>query len=291
MIRQVNPDFIYTNTSVIPMGAVVAFLLNKRHVWHIREFVDLLLKLDFGNRTFGALLDKSDAVIVNSDSLKEYISKFTGIKNKINRIYNGIALKKEFDEKFKSIKKINEFCQPYTFGMVGQILLEKKGHGDALKAIQSLKIKFPNIKLVIAGDGEIDKLESLIKQLGIESYVKLIGFINDPYDLYYSIDAILMCSRFEEFGRVTVEAMSASLPVIGSNNTGTKEIIHHEYTGLLYNNGPDDLAKAMARFIENPSWARQLGLNGWQVAKENYNNEIYSDSVFKILCMLKSKSQ
>ena len=281
-IKQFDPDFIYTNTSTIPMGAIIALLHKTKHVWHLREFVDLLWELDFGIGFFKFLLCKSDAVIVNSDSLRNYISNVTGVQ-KIYRVYNGIAFKKEFEEKFKKIKKINEYSKPYTFGMVGKILFEKKGQDIAVHAISLLKDTYPDIKLVIAGDGDIKKLKQIISKLNVEAYVKIVGFIYDPYELYYSVDAVLMCSKYEEFGRVTVEAMSACLPVVGCDNTGTKEIVQHEHTGLLYQGGPATLAKEMERLINNPSWARQLGINGWRVAREKYNNEVYCASIYNIL--------
>jgi glycosyltransferase involved in cell wall biosynthesis len=43
----------------------------------------------------------------------------------------------------------------------------------------------------------------------------------------------LMCSQSEAFGRVTVEAMRAGLPVCGTNSGGTPEIIEPGVTGLL----------------------------------------------------------
>jgi len=42
-----------------------------------------------------------------------------------------------------------------------------------------------------------------------------------------------MCSRHEAMGRVTVEAMSACLPVIGFDNGGTAELIEHERSGCF----------------------------------------------------------
>jgi glycosyltransferase involved in cell wall biosynthesis len=52
-----------------------------------------------------------------------------------------------------------------------------------------------------------------------------------------------MCSQCEAFGRVTVEAMRAGLPVCGTKTGGTPEIIDSGVNGLL---SPAGDAKALA---------------------------------------------
>ena len=51
------------------------------------------------------------------------------------------------------------------------------------------------------------------------------------------MDIELVCSKSEAFGRVTIEAMLAGIPVIASNTGGTIELIEHKQNGLLYNYG------------------------------------------------------
>ena len=77
--------------------------------------------------------------------------------------------------------------------------------------------------------------------------------------------------------------MSACRPVIGLNSDGTAELVEHEYTGLLYDGGFEALAACMRRFIENPSWARELGENGWHVARTKYTREFYTQQVYEVL--------
>jgi glycosyltransferase involved in cell wall biosynthesis len=83
--------------------------------------------------------------------------------------------------------------------------------------------------------------------------------------------------------RVTAEAMASARPVIGYNSTGTAELIEHESTGLLYGGGHEELARCMARLIENPEWAKELGINGWHKAKREFTIETYAERVYKVL--------
>lgn len=81
-------DIIYTNSSVTPVGALVAFLLRKPHIWHVREFgeEDYDILFDFGNKWSMKLMDQlSFRIIVISEALKQkYIQIYPLSKNSEN---------------------------------------------------------------------------------------------------------------------------------------------------------------------------------------------------------------
>ena len=96
-------------------------------------------------------------------------------------------------------------------------------------------------------------------------------------------DAALMCSSNEAMGRVTAEAMSACLPVIGYDHAGTAELIEHETHGLLYRGGPAELAAAMRRLVERRDLAREWGLAGWKLARGSFSTERYASRIHTVL--------
>ena len=100
-----------------------------------------------------------------------------------------------------------------------------------------------------------------------------------------------MCSKFEATGKATAQAIAVSRPVIGYNKGGTHEIIDDEVTGLLYNDGYKNLAYCMKRFVENPEWAKQLGINGWEKARKEFTIEIYAKQVYKVLQEVMNKKK
>jgi glycosyltransferase involved in cell wall biosynthesis len=77
--------------------------------------------------------------------------------------------------------------------------------------------------------------------------------------------------------------MAACRPVIGHDRGGTSELIRHEQTGLLYAGDDEALADCMRRFLEAPAWARQLGEQAWQDARERFTIELYASRVASIL--------
>lgn len=283
LLKAWNIDIVYTNSAVTPIGALVAKYLSLPHVWHVREFGDLDYGLyhDWGRYIFRRSLSSADAIITISNAIKSY--HLTSLTNdRAHVIPNGIAWESDFDELHDYVQKKKTDSNHFTFTLVG-LIHPNKGQKIAIKATSIIAKKYPSVRLIIVGGGEIDQLKLLAKELSVENNIQFSGYIADPYEVYKKVNAMLMCSKNEAMGRVTVEAMSACLPVIGYNNAGTSEIIQHGKTGLLYGGGANDLANCMKTFIERPEWARKLGENGWKVARNKYTIERYSKNIYKVL--------
>lgn len=71
-IRGWNIDIVYTNSSVIPSGAVAARFLRLTHIWHLRELglLHYRLRHDWGERTFRYLIGIARAIIANSNTTR-----------------------------------------------------------------------------------------------------------------------------------------------------------------------------------------------------------------------------
>jgi glycosyltransferase involved in cell wall biosynthesis len=91
-------------------------------------------------------------------------------------------------------------------------------------------------------------------------------------------------------GRVTAEAMATARPVIGYDSDGTAELIEDGHNGLLYDGSIEDLAGCMVRFLNNPNWAQELGLNGWEKANKEFTNEVYARQINNVLCEVAGES-
>lgn len=278
-----NVDLVYTNSSVTPVGALIARILKIPHIWHLREFIDIDYNFhhDWGKTVFNYFLRQADAQIAISKAVHSHL--IDGISpERVHVIYNGIASIADFDRFYKvrnsSINKGNS----YTFALIG-LIHPNKGQDIAIKALSILTKDLPQVRLLIVGHGDNTKLKKLAEDLGVANKVEFWGHVDDPYEAYFASDAVLMCSKNEGMGRVTVEAMSACRPVIGYDNAGTSEIIQHEHTGILYQGGYEELAICMRRFVENPSWAKQVGENAWYVARQEYSIETYSKKIYEVL--------
>lgn len=281
-LKQWRADVLYSNSSVLPSGALAAYKIGIPHIWHLREFVDLDYgyTFDLGKRLTQKIINSSHKKIAISKAIQSHFHG--GNDDDWSIIYNGIASESQFDVFLTEAKKSSLESNPYTFAIIGKIH-PCKGQEIALQALSIVSKDNPNCQLLIVGDGDTSNLKKLAYSLNIEDKVKFWGHIHNPFDAFMAADTILMCSKNEGMGRVTVEAMAACRPVIGFNNAGTSELIEHGKNGLLYNDGPQELAFYMSQLIKNPSWGYEMGCQGWKDAREKYSIENYAKQVFKVI--------
>ena len=264
---------IYSNSSVVFIGFLLSFFYKKKHIWHIREFLDI----DYGlNFDLGKIISKNIIKTANNTiCISKSISTYFELNNNKNNhvIYNGIETSKRM-----VLKKDSD---SFVFLIIG-LITENKGQLEAVEAMKSVVQKWPNTKLNIVGKGDTLKLEKAIDRLNLNDKINLVGETLCPNEEYDKCDAVLMCSKYEGLGRVTIEAMANRRPVIGYNSTGTRELILHGINGYLYNN-TEELSKYMEILIENPIMCTELGKNGEKVFIEKFTVQKYCEQIGNVI--------
>lgn len=143
-------------------------------------------------------------------------------------------------------------------------LVEQKGVTYALQAFGRIAEKFPEARLVIAGEGDLHTtLENEAVRLGIAGRTHFLGWQGDVPGLLAGMDIFLMPSLWEGFGLVLLEAMSKRLPVIASSVSAIPEVVAHGESGLLV--PPKDvnaLAEAIRILLADRDLRAYMGMNG-----------------------------
>ena len=151
-----------------------------------------------------------------------------------------------------------------------------KGYERLVKAWKIVADKHPDWRLNIFGGGELkDDLESLIKNVDLNNYIKIHEPTAQILREYVNNSALVLSSRYEGLPMVLLEASSVGLPLISFTcQCGPKDIIMSGYNGLLVNEGDiDGLAEAIIKVIENPELRKEMGKNSLEKSTE-YNKEI-----------------
>ncbi|CAN5685800.1 glycosyltransferase family 4 protein [soil metagenome] len=285
-LRKKDKTIIHTNSSATLIGAYFSLWMRVPHVWHIREFGldDYNFNYNFGYKYFNFWVNKAKAVIAISRSIYEKrIKNCNTLRKEI--IYNGVIFSNEIPEQnFSSVQSIRYEDEKIIFGIIG-LICKEKGQDEAIDAFYLFNKIHKNAQLLIAGNGTdeyVEMLKQKVNEYHLESKVIFKGFIENANEFYNKLDCLLMCSKNEAFGRVTIEAMSKGVPVIGYNNAGTSEIIQDGYNGLLYSNGPFGLSEMMLMYARDKSMQRTMMQEALQTVKERFTIEAYSKAVYNV---------
>jgi len=196
-------------------------------------------------------------------------------KNKIRVIDNGIDFTPYISAQRRDKAEVlgEQYRDTFVFGTVGR-LREVKNHDRMIRAFARAGRDQPHWRLVIAGKGpRKEALEALVRNLGLESKVELLGFHDDIPTLLQAIDVYVMPSLREGFGLALLEAMASGLPVITSNCSGMKDIVANTPCGQLVDpTDTDDLATAFQRMAtSSAAQLAEMGEAARQRALENFS--------------------
>lgn len=239
VLRRERPDILHLNSSKIgAMGALAGRIVGIKkiiftgHGWAFNEDRNIFSRLIilFIHWLTILLCHKTIAV---SERIKNQILLFPFSEDKIVQIYNGIE-DVYFLDKNASRKALSPECSEHVWiGSVSE-LHKNKGLDFLIRAYASVSKDFPDTVIIIIGEGEERKnLEKLIKGLGLEKKVYLIGFKPDAERLLKAFDILTLTSRTEAFPYVVLEAGLAGIPIIASRVGGIPEVISNKKNGML----------------------------------------------------------
>lgn len=146
-----------------------------------------------------------------------------------------------------------------------------KGHRDLIEAVAQVRDRLPSgWQLIIAGRdqaGQRRVLEALIGELGLAENVRLLGACDDVPAVLLAADVFAHPSHHEGLPNALVEAMAASLPVIGTSVGGIPEAVtvgdEDSETGwLVPPESIETLAEALAHAAEQPDRRVRMGERG-----------------------------
>lgn len=186
-------------------------LLN-RHILRAFQCITLIAEKSF----FGSAQNFDDIT-----SLKQHDNHFT--------IYNTLPPEAEIAEAPRS-------GAPLTIGVVSR-LVGIKGMDLVIPAFAQLKKRYPDLHLVVGGDGDLrPAMEQKAKELGVSEAVTFFGrvYADKLQTIYDSIDILLIPSRSEGFGLTAIEGMARGCVPVVSDTGGLPEVIENGVSGLLH---------------------------------------------------------
>jgi glycosyltransferase involved in cell wall biosynthesis len=157
-------------------------------------------------------------------------------------------------------------------GLIG----ERKGAYDLLNAFAEVRSTCPSMRLVLAGNGEIDKAQALAAELGIAEFVSFPGWIGDDTraELLETASIFVLPSYNEGLPMSVLEAMAYGVPVITTPVGGIPELVTNGANGILVEPGDRAaLARSIVALRSDPELRRRLASQAYSEVCERYSSE------------------
>ena len=143
-----------------------------------------------------------------------------------------------------------------------------------MAALAELHFVIPEAILLLVGEtyteeqGFLASLRDSVSALGLEPFVRFLGFVEDVRELYSASDVAILCTHSEPSGRVVLEAMAMGVPIVAPQSGGPREIIEDALSGLLYDpTSVVSLAAAINRVYSNPTFRSTMISNALRRVK------------------------
>jgi glycosyltransferase involved in cell wall biosynthesis len=187
-----------------------------------------------------------------------------------------------------------ELLEQRNMFFVGQVS-QHKGVDLLVEAFGAVAVKYPDVKLHLVGEGKPEfraQLERKNQEAGLEGRVKFWGFREDAARLlrfaYVYVHSSPPSRFHESFGRSVVEAMAHGVPIVCFRSGALQEIVVHEETGLLCEEGAAPLASALNRFVEEPAFRSACGKASRQRFEFQYSARVVQPKWRRVLTSVES---
>jgi glycosyltransferase involved in cell wall biosynthesis len=269
-------------------------------------FFTLLLKLRRGSRFVGfsrgwtseslkvhlySLLDRliirfADVIVAVSQSQGRRLERAFVPARKIRVVENAVTISRsvvEFETGGDIRQELGLPADSRLILAAGRLSPEK-GYADLLRSMDALVHEFPQAHLLLAGSGPLEaELKAQAATLTGCVHMHFLGFRTDMRHLFRQSDVFALSSISEGLPNVVLEAMALGLPVAATRVGGLPEIIDDGDTGLLTSpKSPKEMTAAIARYLRNPEFARQIATKARQAVYERFSPERQTESLLSV---------
>lgn len=223
----------------------------------------------------GWVLRQATIVTTPSQYLGESITEAYNLDpNRVKTNYN--AAEKITEAPFEAHKKPHQLVATAR-------LTEWKGIDGIIKAVAILKKKYPDVSLVIHGDGPTrESLEELARTENVTDCVNFTGRVSRTETLHTRKESAVyvLNSTYEGLPHTALSSFSAEIPIVATDIPGTNEAVYHEQSGLLIPvNSPDKLAEAVSRLFEEEELQKKVVAGGNEILESKFSWESHLETL------------
>lgn len=273
-LRAIRPDVVHTHNpppqiyAIGPAKLAGARVVHTKHGPHPDAWHRLWL------RRGGAAL--ADEFVVISPMTAEFARQLReSSESKMSVIQNGTDLDRFVPDEAARRATRERLGVPAGAVLVGTVGRMAKVKNHALLVRAAAPLLGAEVHLAIAGGGaEAANTAALVKELGLEAHVHLVGEISAIPEFLAGLDVFALSSDTEGLPLSLAEAMGVGLPVVSTAVGGVPLVVVEGETGLLVPKGDEAaLREAIARLAGDAGLRARMGERGRVVAHERYSAE------------------
>ncbi len=189
------------------------------------------------------------------------------------------------DKKKNKSFNLRNYKKREKFLAIGR-LTKQKNFSFLIECFEKILIKYENISLTIAGEGEQkNHLSKMIKNRKLENRIKLIGYRKNINELYLNHDCFILTSLWEDPGFVLIEAAFHSIPIITSDcRSGPKEISMNGKNMFMFKtNSEKDFLKKFDTFMKIKNFELKKKCKRSRQIVKKFSIHAHSNSLVNLL--------
>lgn len=234
-------DIIHVHTSELPsVKRKLPFIwlakwLGKKVVVHLHIGNQLAACKE--NHYYKTLFRKADAVVVLSQSIRRMVVDWFEPGGEVWVIYNPCLpiVPAVYEESRRTI-------------LFAGTLNANKDYATVIRAFARVAGRYPAWRLILAGNGEVERARALARELGVEPRVLFPGWVRgeEKDALFRNAGLFCLASHAEGFPMAVLDAWAYGLPVVTTPVGGLPDVLRADENALIFE--PGDVAGLAERF-------------------------------------------
>ncbi len=255
-------------------------LLKSIHLEKSLEDPKMILRKSF-LRNYLKVFSPQFFIAISSD-IEQWLIQDIGIANhKIKKIFNGIDStyfrSPQDEERQKARDRFGLSAKDFVITLVGRMQWDK-GHKLLIDAVNKISDQHQNylFKCMFAGSGD---QRQEIEQYALDNNntanrFLFLGYVNEPRDVYWASDVIVLPSQAEGFGLVIVESMACGVVPIRTPAAGAYDQIEDGSNGFIIPfNDLESLASKLLNLATNPDLRSRMSANAIASSDQKFTLE------------------
>ena len=247
--------------------------MKKKTILHFHPSNEKFLFEPYNQTLYRKLFSQADLVLVLSEQWKRWIKEALGLAEHIEVLYNPCPIvNKREDIREKSI-------------LFAGSIIPRKGYETLLKGFALIASKYPDWRIIFAGNGEIGNAKRITKVLNIEKQVEFLGWVsgNKKEQVFQKASIYCLASDGEGFPMGVLDAWAYGIPCIVTPVGGIPDIVKNGKNGLVFQVGNEtELAKQLERIITDDDLYKKLTNASLYLAHTVFNVSTINKQLEKI---------